>query len=400
MSTPDTPFISRGDGQALFAGADLFLRWMAPDDAATAALWHPDRFPVPAGVMRERIQQQLGDDPTQEAAAQRMIMCRRTDDRPLGSVLFAYENERSCVLRFTHDPNRSLDERARIEAEVMQMSLPFLIEKRNLMKVTTDHMGDHSLVRDTAKALGLRRCYRLREAFLHRGKRYDRVGYEFLNPFWVNLLGLPREMSEDAATRTIPSHAPDLWQSTDPISPRAIVATGQVELRTFEPADTELASQSALRETEDFYPTGPPLRNPWSWGQHMESIAREQPPSELRFALVESATQEHFGTIGVTHLDLFDGRGKATVEIFRPDYRGRGFGGSAHQLLFEVLFGRLGLHMIYAWVSEFNLRSLAATRKRGYREAGYLAWEDLSPTGYCGGFYLDFLASEWRAARR
>ena len=399
MSALETTFVSRGDGQALLAGPDVFLRWMEPTDAASAPVWHPDRFPTPVEVMRKRIERQLGDDPAREATSQRLIMCRRRDDRPLGSVLFAYENERACVLRFTHDPNRSLDERARTEADVMRFSLPFLIEKRSLMKVTTEHLGDHPLVRDTAKSLGLRRCYRLREAFLHHGSRYDRIGYEFLNPFWVNLLGLPRGMSEDAENRPIPSHAPGAWQPTHPISPRAILATDRIELRTFESAGAELASQFALRETEDFYPTGPPLRNPWSWGQHMEAIARQQPPNEIRFALVESSTEQVFGTIGVTQLDLLDGRGKTTVEIVRPDFRGRGFGADAHQLLLEFLFGRLGLHMIYAWVSEFNLRSLGATRKRGYREAGYLAWEDLSPSGYCGGFYLDFLASEWRAAR-
>jgi RimJ/RimL family protein N-acetyltransferase len=55
--------------------------------------------------------------------------------------------------------------------------------------------------------------------------------------------------------------------------------------------------------------------------------------------------------------------------------------------------------MVYAWVSEFNRRSLAALRKQGYREAGYFAWEDLSDDGFTGGIYLDLLASEWRAAR-
>lgn len=400
MTIDREPFVSRGAGQAFFIGPELYLRPIEPDDATSAASWYPDRFPAPAEVMRARIEQQLGDDPIREAIHQRMLICRLRDDRPLGSVLFNYENERTCTLHFHHDPNRSLDERAHTEVEIIRFALPFLIGKRSLMKITTDHLGDHSLVKNTAESLGMRRCYRLREAFFHEGKRYDRVGYEYLNPYWVKMLGMPRGMTEGAVERTITSAPPTKGNRRDLISPRALLAGERIELRSFEPGDAKLASRWSLRETEDFYPTGPPLRNPWSWGESLAAIARQQPPTEIRFALVESNTQETFGTIGVTQLDLIDGRGKTTVEFFRADYRSRGLGADAHQLLFEFLFDRLGLHMIYAWVSEFNLRSLGATRKRGYREAGYLAWEDLAPSGYRGGFYLDFLASEWRAARR
>lgn len=384
----------------MLVGSRFFLRPVEPDDAASAPIWSPHRFPLPVEIARERIQSQLGSDPDAEAAHQRLLICRRCDDQPVGSVLFAYENERACTLRFTHDPWHSLDERARIEAEVMRVALPFLIEQRRLMKVTTDHLGDHPLIRQTAEALGMRRCYRVREAYRHHGQRCDRIGYELLNPVWVRLLGMPRGMQEGPVQREVRSPAPLTRPCRGDASPRAIASGERVELRAFEPDDGALATHCHLREREDFYPTGPPLRNPWAYGQRMAAITQKDPPDQIRLAIVAPATGQVLGMIGVAQLDLIDGRGKTTFEIFDAAFRNRGYGTEAMHLLLEYLFDQLGLHMVYAWVSEFNPRSLAALTKQGYREAGYFAWEDLSDTGFTGGIYLDLLASEWRAARR
>ena len=88
------------------------------------------------------------------------------------------------------------------------------------------------------------------------------------------------------------------------------------------------------------------------------------------------------------------------TELYLPEFRGKGYGTEAKHLLLEYAFDRLGLHMVYSWVSEFNARSAAALRKQGYREAGYFAWSDLYQGNFTGGWYFDLLAAEWRAARR
>ncbi len=393
-------WVSRGEGQAFLIGPQLFLRPVEPDDAATAPVWSGDRFPAPVEVMRERIQQRLCDDPDEEATNQLLLICRGCDDRPVGSVRFVYENERACTLRFTHDPNRSLDQRAATEAEVMRFALPFLIEKRRLMKVTTDHMGNHPLVEETAAAFGMRRCYRLREVYRHAGQRCDRIGYELLNPTWVRILGMPRGMHEDPDEREVRAPAPLTWNPVGEASPKALVSGDRLELRAFEPESGALAAKWFLREHEDFYPQGPPLRNPWSYGQRMAAIARKDPPSQIRLAIVESSSEQVIGMIGVAQLDPIDGRGKTTYEIFQPEFRSKGYGTEAMHLFLGYLFDRIGLHMVYCWISEFNPRSMASVRKQGYREAGYFAWDDLSDDGFTGGVYFDLLASEWRAARR
>lgn len=400
MAVIDRAAGRRSDGQAFLIGPTLYLRPVEPDDAATAPRWSGERFSVPVEIMRNRIQGWLGDDPDAEAGNQRLLICHRCDDRPVGMARFAYENERTCTLHFTHDSNRDLNCRAHVEAEVMRFALPFLIERRRLMRVTTDHLGDHPLIRRTACELGMRRCYRLREAYQHRGQRRDRIGYELLNPLWVRLLGMPRGMEEGPVERETRAPAPLAWNRACEPNPKAIVSGERLELRPFEPDGGAEATRWFLREQEDFYPQGPPLRNPWAYGQRMAAIGKAASPDQVRLAIVHSASEELLGMAGAAQLDLVDGRAKTTYEIFRPEWRSKGYGTEAMHLLLDYLFDRLGLHMVYCWVSEFNARSLASVRKQGYRVAGYFAWEDLSDTGFTGGIYLDLLASEWRAARR
>lgn len=394
------PFESRSEGQAFFVGPSVFLRPVELDDAASAPLWSPDPWPKPAEVVREELQEALGDDPDAEADQQRLLICRRSDDRPLGSVLFEYENGRECTLWFTHDPNRSLDERATVEAEVMTFALPWLIEKRNLMMVYTDHLGAHPLVAQTAERLGMRCCYRLREAYVYQGERYDRVGYELLDPRWVTTLGMPRGMQEGPVEREIRSPAPLRWNAPAELPTNAVVTGDRLSLRPFDPEDGALAARWLMEDTDDSFPNGPDVVSPVAFGQRFVALAKESPPTWVRFAIVRNEDDLLIGANGIEQLDLLQRSAETESTIFHPDFRNQGYGTEAKHLLLEYAFERLGLHMVYSWVSEFNARSAAALRKQGYREAGYFAWADPYQGNFTGGWYFDYLADEWRAARR
>jgi RimJ/RimL family protein N-acetyltransferase len=396
----EEPFASRSRGQAFFVGPTLFLRPVELDDAASAPVWHPDPWPKPAELIREQFQDQLGDDPDAEADRQRMLICRRADDRPLGSVFFEYEHDRACTLWFTHDPNRSLDERAAIEAEVMSFTLPFLLEKRNLMMVYTDHVGEHPLVTETAARLGMRQNYRLREAYFVRGARYDRIGYELLDPRWVATLGMPRGMQEGPVDRVVRAPAPLQWHPPTDLPANVIIAGERLSLRPFDPADGALASRWLMQDTDDSFPNGPDVVNPWVYGQRFVALAKETPPTWPRFAIVRNEDGLLIGANGIENLDLLHRTAETESTIFHPDFRGQGYGTEAKHLLLDYAFDRLGLHMVYSWVSEFNTRSAAALRKQGYREAGYFAWAHPYQGNFTGGWYFDYLAEEWRAARR
>ncbi len=400
MTQGRTVFTSRGDSQVHFVGRTLFLRPVEPDDAATAPIWHPDPWPKPIDVWTEQIETELGDDHHAEASSQRLLICRRGDDRPLGSVLFAYEADRECTLWFSHDPNRSLDERAAVETEVMTFVLPWLIETRNLMKAASVHMGQHQLIDAAAASLGMRLSYRLREAHRFRGQRYDRVGYELLDPRWIETLGMPRGIQEDPIEREI-STATSLKRTTSGESAtNAIISSDRLSLCPFEPENTAQAARWFLQDTEASYPEGPEIVNPWTYGQHFVELARRTPPDWLRFAIVRNEDALVIGATGLDHFSPLDGSAETEIVLFHPDFRNRGYGTEAKHLLLAYAFERLGLHIVYAWVSEFNTRSAAALRKQGYREAGYFAWATPYRGNYIGAWYFDLLASEWRAAQR
>jgi RimJ/RimL family protein N-acetyltransferase len=392
--------IHRSETQAFFVGPTVYLRPVELDDAPTAPIWNPAPWPKPIEVMEEQLKEQLGDDPDDEADMQRMLVCRRSDDRPLGSVLFDYDNDRECTLWFTHDPNRSLDEAATVEAEVMTFTLPWLIEKRNFMMVYSNHLGDHPLVAETAAKLGMRRCYHLREAYFRDGLRHDRSGYELLSPDWVRTLGMPRGMTEGPVEREVRSPAPLVRPPADDLPDNAIIAGERLYLRAFDPEEGKLASQWLMADTDDSYPNGPDVFNPWSYGQRFVALAKEAPPAWLRFAIVRREDDQLIGANGLVDLDLRNMVAETESELYLPEFRNKGYGTEAKHLLLEYAFERLGLHMVYSWVSEFNTRSAAALLKQGYREAGYFAWAHPYKGNYTGGWYFDYLASEWRAARR
>ena len=404
-------FVSRSEGQAFFVGPTLFLRPVEPEDAPSAPLWSPEPWPVPIEVAGEKLKAQLGDDPDAEADNQRMLICRLRDDRPLGSVMFEYDGEHACTLIFTHDPNRSMEVWAAVEAEVMTAFLPWMLQKRNLLKIYTEHTwptGDHPLVVAAADAIGMRRCYRLREAGMLRGQRFDWIGYELLDPRWIVTLGMPRGMQEgpverevrSPALQSVPSSRPE-WRDLSAEPPvNAVVSGERLSLRPFDPADGKLASRWLMQDTEDIFPNGPDVVNPWVYGQRHVALAKESPPTWLRFAIVRNEDDLLIGANGLTHLDLLHGNAETESTIFHPDFRNQGYGTEAKHLLLEYAFDRLGLHLIYSWVSEFNTRSSAALLKQGYREAGYFAWAHLYQGNYLGGRYYDLLASEWREARK
>ncbi len=390
----------RSARQAFLIGPTLYLRPIELADAATAPIWDPSPYPAPVEVVEERLKEKLGDDAEDELSAQRLLICRIADDRPVGSVNFDYFQGRECQMQFRYDPNRSREDWAAIWSEVVTFSVPWLIEERNMMMVLLSFWGEHPVAEATAARLGARRCFRFRQMLPRDGQRYDWIGYEVLNPGWVARLGLPHGMEDGPDEREIRSPAPITWFNHGEAPERAIMIGDRLYLRAFEPEEAALVSRWMREDTEISYPEGRFAHGPVTLGQMMTSLAKQSPPSWVRFAIVLRETDELIGANGLEDLDLRRGVAWTETEIWRPEHRSQGYGTEAKHLLLEYAFERLGLHVVGSWVSEFNTRSAAALRKQGYRDAGYFAWSDFYKDGFTGGFVFDYLASEWRAARR
>lgn len=84
--------------------------------------------------------------------------------------------------------------------------------------------------------------------------------------------------------------------------------------------------------------------------------------------------EEEERTMGCMDLFDFDARSrKAAIGMYiAPDARGKGVGKKAVELLEDYAFRFLGLHMLYAIISEENAPCLALYRKAGYDEVATL----------------------------
>lgn len=269
-----------------------------------------------------------------------------------------------------------------------------------MMMVDLSFWGEHPLVEATAAQLGARRNFRLRQMLMRDGQRYDWIGYEVLHPGWVGRLGMPHGMEEGPVEREVRAPAPLAWPDRGELPDRAIIGGERLYLRAFEPEDAALISRWMREDTEISYPEGRFPHGPVTIGQMATSLAKQAPPTWVRFSIVLRETDELIGANGLEDFDLLRGTAFTESDIWRPEHRSRGYGTEAKHLLLEYAFERLGLHVVGSWVSEYNTRSAAALRKQGYRDAGYFAWSDFYKDGFTGGYVFDYLASEWRAARR
>lgn len=97
---------------------------------------------------------------------------------------------------------------------------------------------------------------------------------------------------------------------------------------------------------------------------------------QVRLIIAEGAE-----TLGCIDLFDFDPRSrKAAIGMYiAPQQRGKGIGSQAVALLEEYAFGYLGLHMLYAIISEKNMPCLHIYRNADYKESAHLTdwvWSD------------------------
>src|SRR5215204_3032315 len=114
--------------QTFLIGPELFLRPVEPSDAESAPIWDASPVPRPPEVTRERIEEQLGGDVDADLLNQRFLILRRSDQRPVGSVSFAFMRGRICHLYFVFDPNASRDAWALICSQTLRIVIPWLLE--------------------------------------------------------------------------------------------------------------------------------------------------------------------------------------------------------------------------------------------------------------------------------
>jgi RimJ/RimL family protein N-acetyltransferase len=248
----------------------------------------------------------------------------------------------------------------------------------------------------------MRPAVRLREGAWRDGSRHDKIFYEFLNPTWVTRLGDPGPGIAEAGEPLAVPKAPAPRRDQDAVLPlpaNAMIGSRRLALRPMQVDDAETIANLLRADPDASFGHG---RFPYSaimLADWFGEMAEDDPGKDFDFAVVRRESGELIGLTGLYDIDWIARTAESGYWLYRAEDRGMGYGTEANLLLLEYAFERLGLNMIWAWVSERNPRSQAAIRKQGYRDAGRFTWTGYGPDGFENALMFDVLASEWRAAR-
>ncbi len=175
-----------------------------------------------------------------------------------------------------------------------------------------------------------------------------------------------------------------------------------VNLRTLEPSDAEqLVVWLNNPELRRFLSVRFPITagDETAWLQSHSTAGADRRDVVLGITIPDGDNQILIGTAGLHAIDWIRRRAMTGIVIGPPEYRSRGFGTAAKNLMMDYAFGELGLHSLWAEVLADNHASLRALEKQGYRRGSVLRQAAFMRGEWCDMVYLDVLADEWRALR-
>ena len=382
-------------GQAFLVGESIYLRPVEEQDARYGMSWFGGVIPKSV----DRIKKWINEEMKEERHTSYLVILRKSDDRPVGSI----KTERwSHAIWVTPFADRLFGEQGdRWIVEALGLVLPWLVdEQHRVIAYINTVPEDRTIIREGLTNIGARESGRFRE-MIRRGSRYiDAYDYDYPNKQWMETLGDPAriELERTGTGKPRPVSPPVTVEGTLPLN--AMRIGERVYLRPLQRSDAKVVAKWARRETEPFWSNGRGMYTETSLQKWFEDLQKEEPQDWVRFAVCLRENDKLIGVVGIDGIDYQNRCAESESEIFRPAYRGGGYGSEAKHLLFDYAFNTLGLHSLQSWVFFPNTRSAAALRKQGYREAGREHWL-LPISGRYENFgTYDLLADEWRAMPR
>jgi ribosomal-protein-alanine N-acetyltransferase len=377
--------------QTYLYGPTLHVRAVERDDVASEPSWRNYWFPRALAVSEANIEDELGSDSL-------LVAVRNCDGVILGSVAIesegAWRQARPFVARWL-DPARA----DAVEAEIAELILPFLVDEGGAMTALIEIASGKPLVESALTRIGARRCYRHREAWLIDGTRRDKLGYQLFGQRAGETFGEPEIAPEESTTPAPRVPAPKCWPRIATPPAGTVMASERLYLRPFIPEDSMTARDAVLEETEFSHEPRFPVGS-MEIRKTVRRAAEAALPPELVFAIVQREDDRLVGRTKLKNLDLVHRCAETGTRLYRPEYRGMGYGTEAKHLILGYAFEVLNLHMLWSQAWDINPRSRAAVRKQGYRLAGSSVWRQMRHGWPSSDWTFDLLAAEWQEARR
>jgi RimJ/RimL family protein N-acetyltransferase len=399
------------EGQTFLIGENLYLRAFELGDAKHHRAWRDSPFPITAERAEELLKKQIPED--HKERRQRLLVLRRADDAPVGSISYRRWDMLSADLSTYVNPAFGPETVDTLRAEILEIVVPWLLEERDIVTIWLELTDGEPVTLATLSRLGLREAARYREADWRDGRRVDHLTFQAFHPAWIARLGDPTV--GDAALRErfaaqraeFAGRSPGTRHRIGPVPfaggaepPKNAVMVGErIYLRPAEIEDAEEESRWSRRETETFFDDGRIARSPISMAHWTRELAEADHPEWIRFAICLRDGDVNIGSNGIGDIDWIKRTAETESFIFRADYRGGGYGTEAKHLLLAYAFDVLGFHAVRSYVWGPNTRSAAALRKQGYQDAGIFHWSGIKNGELSFDVTFDLLASEWRAMR-
>jgi diamine N-acetyltransferase len=388
--TPGTGHV----GQAFLVGDEIYIRAIDARDAERGQSLASGIFPRSSSRHESWIKEEL---PKQKRGAVYTIL-RKADDTPVGT-LSTWKYEPKTHVNVAVDPLYG-EQALRWKAEALRLAIPWLSLEQHRPILALLLPAKEECVIEAALAAGAREGARYRERLRTWGGRTDAVSVEVLNPQWVERLGDPFETaiprSGTGEARPVP--APVTLEGDPPAN--AMKVGPRVYLRPMTKDDAAVFTRLSRQDTETFWDAGRWMHSTSAFQHWTAETQKADPVQHVLFTVCLRESDEPIGSVGIYGTDYVNGCAESGSRIYRPEYRGGGYGSEAKHLVFDYAFNDLNLHTLYSTVIYPNTRSAAALRKQGYREVGSLHWDFPSHGGFENFVTFELLASEWRAMPR
>lgn len=168
-------------------GPLIGLRAPSLDDACSIAAWDDAPLPRTPDAAREMLIR-TEQTPWGNAELLRLMIVDLASGTVHGSVMIERQHDRIGKVRVVSSPMLAIDRREAIEADALDLVVPWLRDELDLMMIVLDIASDRSTVIARAGAHGLREVVRLREHVRRPHGRADLVSLELINPAWQHVL--------------------------------------------------------------------------------------------------------------------------------------------------------------------------------------------------------------------
>lgn len=114
------------------------------------------------------------------------------------------------------------------------------------------------------------------------------------------------------------------------------------------------------------------------------------------FAIIDSEKEIVIGNCGLINVDLINRKAELGIFIGDKEYRSKGYGAEAIELLLDYSFNLLNLNSIMLIVKAFNKRAIKCYEKSGFKLIGKRREASIFGNQKYDECYMDILASEFK----